>query len=960
MQIRRLSLTNVNSLVGSWEIDFSWPEIAGEGVFLLTGPTGAGKTSVLDALCIALYGRTPRVGRITESHNEVMSRGTAEMAAEVEFITPQGHFAALFSQRRARGRADGRLQSPRHELVDLGSGRVVASSLRETEGAVVQVTGMGFEQFTRAVLLAQNGFAAFLLASADDRAPLLERITGTVLYSRLSIAAHLRAKEESAGVQGIEERLASLPVPSQEERAELEDRLGSLQEALAFQMAEVERWRGLQARWQHWAALQEEVERLRAEETAVLRRLQALEEDRKTAALARRVAEAAPYVARAEELEAALVQARNRSWELQSQLARLREELPGLLEALAQAEEELRAARTRRDALAPVVEAARQQDKAVALAQQGEREAWRSVEREGQRVQQAHMACRRAQGELEAVSQKLGAFGITTAGKDAALEVEHTLATWAQEERELAARLAAAQRSQAEIRQALMAAREVESLEAKRKRLQPGTPCPLCGSLTHPYVQSAPTPSLWEERLRQADAQCAQISEAMASLRQRQIVALDLVRQATLAGTRYAEATQTAAQAQEVAAEARRLWQEARDALEAAQRRRWEITPHPQVDVVAKEHEAEVERAQGHVETLRAQAAELQSQLAALQAREEEGRRQCAEIYDAFHETQAALQERLRTLGFFSIEAWRAAWRPLEWVETVERRLREEEARLAALQNQLHAAACQGEELRASLEPGPSALHVAEALALAEEHRNRLQEERGMLLAQREEAARWEEESRRLQQELAARRQRCAVWVRLRELIGSADGKKFRNFAQGLTLDLLLELANQRLAGMNDRYHLVRHSGSLELAVKDNYRAGEIRSIRNLSGGETFVVSLALALALSGLMSRGEPLGCLFVDEGFGALDEDSLEMVLDSLFALSQEERVVGVISHLPALRERLSCHIAVHPVAPGRSGLWIRRHGEWKSLAIRGDYGALDSGFDDLGNRGVRSGSI
>ena len=119
-------------------------------------------------------------------------------------------------------------------------------------------------------------------------------------------------------------------------------------------------------------------------------------------------------------------------------------------------------------------------------------------------------------------------------------------------------------------------------------------------------------------------------------------------------------------------------------------------------------------------------------------------------------------------------------------------------------------------------------------------------------------------------------------------------------------------------------------------------------------------MSLALALALSGLMSRGEPLGCLFVDEGFGALDEDSLEMVLDSLFALSQEERVVGVISHLPALRERLSCHIAVHPVAPGRSGLWIRRHGEWKSLAIRGDYGALDSGFDDLGNRGVRSGSI
>jgi exonuclease SbcC len=233
------------------------------------------------------------------------------------------------------------------------------------------------------------------------------------------------------------------------------------------------------------------------------------------------------------------------------------------------------------------------------------------------------------------------------------------------------------------------------------------------------------------------------------------------------------------------------------------------------------------------------------------------------------------------------------------------------------------------------LEGAPPHAEVEAAVTEHEAKLQEIQEERGAVAARVAEARRREEQARQLRAAQAAQAATAATWERLRELMGSADGKKLRNFAQGLTLDLLLSVANARLAAMSDRYQLVRDGAGLDIAVIDGYRAGERRSVRNLSGGETFVVSLALALALSSLVSGGGELGCLFVDEGFGTLDEESLELVLESLFALGEENRLVGIISHVPALRERLLCQIAVRPMTPGRSSLWVRTPQGWASLA-------------------------
>lgn len=160
------------------------------------------------------------------------------------------------------------------------------------------------------------------------------------------------------------------------------------------------------------------------------------------------------------------------------------------------------------------------------------------------------------------------------------------------------------------------------------------------------------------------------------------------------------------------------------------------------------------------------------------------------------------------------------------------------------------------------------------------------------------------------------------VWDELADLIGSSDGKKFQLFAQGLTLDILLGHANVQLRRLFPRYALERTPGSdLSIQVADQDMGGVIRSIDTLSGGETFIVSLALALALAGLSARQMPLRTLFIDEGFGSLDASSLETVLDVLDAVQAEGKQIGIISHVADIAERFRVRVTVEREGEGRS---------------------------------------
>ncbi|NBV34541.1 MAG: hypothetical protein EBR81_12325, partial [Proteobacteria bacterium] len=175
------------------------------------------------------------------------------------------------------------------------------------------------------------------------------------------------------------------------------------------------------------------------------------------------------------------------------------------------------------------------------------------------------------------------------------------------------------------------------------------------------------------------------------------------------------------------------------------------------------------------------------------------------------------------------------------------------------------------------------------------------------------------EGSRELTRQIGVARQRAEPWGKLNELIGSADGAKFRNIAQRRTLDILLAYANEQLERLAARYRLQRIPQSLNLLVVDRDMADEQRSVHSLSGGESFLVSLALALGLASLTSNRLRIESLFIDEGFGSLDPETLTIATNALMHLQAQGRKVGVISHVAEMAEAIPVQIRV---VKGRAG--------------------------------------
>ena len=228
MKILSLSGENLASLTGSFTIDFTRGALGAAGLFAITGNTGAGKSTLLDAICLALYDEMPRfianrkhvaeVGRADDEEklkaNDVrgiLSRGHASGCAEVRFRGCDGRiWLARWAVRRARNRSEGRFQAQERSLTDVESGQVFSGSKRELQDRIDELVGLSWEQFRRAVILPQGEFAAFLKSSADERSALLERMTGTELYSAISIQTHERAREEQQKLAAIQQRLGDV------------------------------------------------------------------------------------------------------------------------------------------------------------------------------------------------------------------------------------------------------------------------------------------------------------------------------------------------------------------------------------------------------------------------------------------------------------------------------------------------------------------------------------------------------------------------------------------------------------------------------------------------------------------------------------------------------------------------------------------------------------------------------
>ncbi|MBW8190319.1 AAA family ATPase [Neiella marina] len=211
MKILSVTLQNLNSLKEKWTIDFTADKFANNGLFAITGPTGAGKSTIYDAICLALYHKTPRLS-VSKESNELMTRGTAECLAEVEFEAKGKRYRAHWSQRRARGHVDGNLQSPLAELAEItaNGANIIENKLSAVRKAVEDITRLDFGRFTRSMMLAQGAFDAFLTAKENDRAQLLEEMTGTEIYQKISQRAFEHAREAKRRTESIEDQISGV------------------------------------------------------------------------------------------------------------------------------------------------------------------------------------------------------------------------------------------------------------------------------------------------------------------------------------------------------------------------------------------------------------------------------------------------------------------------------------------------------------------------------------------------------------------------------------------------------------------------------------------------------------------------------------------------------------------------------------------------------------------------------
>lgn len=231
MKIISLRFKNINSLRGEWKIDFSQEPFASNGLFAITGATGAGKTTLLDAICLALYHRTPRLNEPSPA-DKVMTRHTGDCLAEVEFDVKQEgqqkRYRAFWEVRRARSVPDGKLQPAKVELAEVngskGGDKIIADKVKDKDIAIADITGLDFGRFTKSMLLAQGGFAAFLNANAGERADLLEELTGTEIYGKISEEVFIRFRKEAQLLNNLREKSKNVDVLDSEAMAALKDK----------------------------------------------------------------------------------------------------------------------------------------------------------------------------------------------------------------------------------------------------------------------------------------------------------------------------------------------------------------------------------------------------------------------------------------------------------------------------------------------------------------------------------------------------------------------------------------------------------------------------------------------------------------------------------------------------------------------------------------------------------------
>ena len=953
MKILAIRLKNLTSIEGTVEVDFMAEPLHSAGIFAISGPTGAGKSTLLDALCLALYDKAPRFATSVESVNladvgdnqinqsdvrNLLRRGTSDGYAEVDFLGIDGRrYRSRWSVRRTRNKISGSLQPQTLEVKELDTEKEFQGTKKELLIQLVELVGLTYEQFTRTVLLAQNDFATFLKSKGAAKAELLEKLTGTGVYSRISQEVYARNKAAQEEVTLIQNRMNVIELMPEEEllalqkekELSIEKRAAGIK-LLAEQNEQLNVVRSLKIQEELWKKKQQEEQEEQAREKVLQGALASQEEG------------LVHFKAQWEAIQPDLKKARQLDVQIQSQQSsyiQSQQILQAANRQVAEQEQKMRVAAEQLQVsysslnrllshvgieealqLEQVEEILRQEESKLAAATSTNEERLLRLNSFGYPLLAEEQVKLQKELTRQQNIRQLTETQTKTKAEIERLEKETTDCLKQLTEQETA--LKVTQRLYENVRMAVG-----KDVKALRRQLQEGEACPVCGSTAHPYHQEQEVVDTLfrsiEQEYNAAVANCQQINNRSIVLQR------DWTHQKMVDG----QIGEQLAALYKAGIDAGNEEQIQHRLTELAER----ILEYRNLYAEWQRSDEEIKKMRAHCEALREnvslcrlamqKVSSAKEQLLLLQNTASAEQKRFEVIEKALNVLR---QERSQLLKGKSADEAEAvvAKREKELNLALEKARKEVEAvhnRLSGLQGEMKQITLAIGELQEQYKKIESPEQLPEIIKKQQEENLNTERALSTMEARLLQQAKNKLTVEQIAKELAEKQTIAERWAKLNKLIGSADGAKFKVIAQSYTLNLLLLHANKHLSYLSKRYKLQQVPDTLALQVIDCDMCDEIRTVYSLSGGESFLISLALALGLSSLSSNNLKVESLFIDEGFGSLDAESLRTAMEALEQLQMQGRKIGVISHVQEMSERISVQVQVHKKVNGKSVLTV-----------------------------------
>lgn len=1026
MKILAIRGSNLASLEGEFEINFTAEPLKSAGIFAITGQTGAGKSTILDALCLALFDDAPRFNKAESIRKEdleslsdkispqdcrnILRRGAGEGYAEVDFIALNGDkYRSRWTVRRARGKSDGALQATTMSLENLTRDTQEQGTKKDLLTKVTEIIGLTFDQFVRAVLLAQGDFANFLKAKQNEKAELLEKLTGTEVYSRISMMIYQKAGEARNSLDLIQQRIKDIRLLTDEELEayDLEkENLTKEINPLNLQKANIEK----KLDW-----LQQE-ELLKNEILKAENELKTIQE--KLTESASRY-EYISQVDLSQEIRDSYIELTNKqllSEKLESDIRSIEEKSKAIQEKLKKTEESLATIRAtvnkteeEYNSLKPELAQAKELDFKIESTKEKLTDLNKEIQayqNQADKTEQLIASLKTEQAEAKRRKDELSEWFTIHADyesivpkTDYIISLIRSSATLKKQQETVSASMKSGKdvlntytgqlkqhEQEAERLNNLLPA-EVLNL---RNKLEEGTPCPVCGSVHHPLHKPTDQQDRIEEKSLEAEKKkiadavaltkeniektkksitefevhaanfqtqyndtCNELKESLNNIPQWEsdfnsgtlqsnltVIITQWNKNKQLSDTynRQLENNSVRLESENKSFEnTTTQLNEKRDSQKTIQTtfndytaQRQQLLGNKQVEEVEAYYSKLKLQNTRQYELLRTEKENIEKEKSitegSLNQLKKDRDTNSIEIEKLNAEIQLWLQSKNNRISPDLLKDLMS--KSHEWISQEKNYLNDLKNQelvckttFAERTEQLNKHKLSDKKLQEGETKESLSYLLTELSDKTELINQRLNEINANLLTHQ----RGKEQIEAFENELNEKTELYNNWAKLNELLGSASGNKFKTIAQGYTLDVLLSYANKHLEELTRRYKLEKVPGTLALQVIDNDMLGEVRTVHSLSGGESFLISLALALGLSSLSSNRMKIESLFIDEGFGALDIETLSIAMDALDNLHTQGRKIGVISHVEEMKERITTQIQVIKSSNGRSHIQV-----------------------------------